>query len=146
MVLRSVIRGSAALLAVSISLTVGVFAFAGPQRWIPLTEAEMAGHRGSNAQRGKFTDNCTHFQAINGQGGNWSCIGDADNTGCRKCQVTTDITYADMGGDPKNQTDGNAQNCGPVSSGALCQAQVCTGDTWSTMDTCAQPRASVTQQ
>ena len=144
MALRSVIRGSDAVLAVSIPLLVGVFAFAGPQRWIPLSEAEMAGHRGSMAERGKFTDTCTHYQAISGQAGNWSCLGDG-NVACVMCQVTTNITYADMGGNPLNQTDGAFQNCGPKSLGAKCMNQVCVGNNWDPDASCAQPRTSVDQ-
>jgi hypothetical protein len=144
MVLRRAIRGLAALLAISIPLSVSVFAFAGPKRWIPLTEAEMTSHRGSMAERGKFTDNCTHYQAIKGINGSWSCISRFSG-GCDKCEVTQNITYADMGGNPKLQKDGAAQDCGRRSQGALCVNQLCTGNNWDPEKSCAQPATSINQ-
>jgi len=147
MVLRSVIKRSVALLASSILLTGAVFALAGPQRWIPLTQAEMAGHRGSNPDRGTFTDTCNHYQAVIGQPGTWSCVGETDGTGCSNCEVTTNITYADMGGTPKNQKDGAAQNCGrkTKTSTAKCKNGVCVGNTWDPNNSCAQPSTSINQ-
>ena len=120
-------------------------ALAGTQRWVPLTAAEMAGLRGSNASRGTFTLNCSQFQAIDQVPGNWSCNGDNDGADCDMCSETGNVTYADQGGAlPRNMTDGAGQNCGTTSNAAKCKNSVCQGNTFSTSG-CNQPKAAKAQ-
>lgn len=132
-----------ALLVASIPM-VGA-ALAGTQQWVPLTKAEMAGLRGNNPGRGTFTITCSQFQAIDKVGGNWSCSGDLDGTPCFKCSETGVVTYADQGGtSPRMKKDGNTQNCGTQSTGAMCKNSTCEGGTFSNTG-CNQPKAAVAQ-
>ncbi len=106
----------------------------------------MAGFRGSNAQRGKCSYPCNHYQAVIGAPGTWSCLGRADGTDCDKCKATNTITFAEQFCDPKNFTDGNPQDCGPKTKpfSAECQGQVCVGGDWSSFS-CQNPDEAVAQ-
>ena len=142
-------RGTCKRLAVLLAVSTPVLgaAYAGFQRWMPLTEAEMAAFRGSNAGRGTFTSSCNAFQAIAGTPGNWSCLGDADGTPCDNCQTTTPITYADQGGAaPRFMKDGATQDCGhsTTSGSATCRGQVCVGSAWGVFF-CSDPKTPVSQ-
>jgi hypothetical protein len=129
-----------ATLTVSL-MTVGVTLAESPSGRA-LSPSEMVGTRGKNPGRGTFTGTCNQYQLVRAVAGNWSCSGDPDDTPCDNCETTSDITYADQGGDmPRNMKDGAAQDGGRQTkvATAKCVGQVCVGNDWSNFLTCSDP-------